>query len=145
MNPFTAEIRVQYYDTDKMKVVHHANYIRYFETARTEYLRSEGLAYSEMEKGDFQIPILSVQAKYKTPAVYDELISVSCRIVKLGPASMEIEYEIRNAETGELHVTGRTRHGFTNYNLKPVPLKKHNPELYAFFRRMYERDVNIDK
>ncbi|MDO4176050.1 MAG: thioesterase family protein [Bacillota bacterium] len=145
MNPFTTEIRVQYYDTDKMKVVHHANYIRYFETARTEYLRNEGFAYSEMEKGDFQIPILSVQAKYQTPAVYDELISVSCRLVKLGPASMEIEYEIRNAETGELHVTGRTRHGFTSHDLKPVPLKKHDPDLYAFFVKLYERDQAAEK
>ena len=51
---FKTVARVQYYDTDKMMVMHHANYIRYFEMGRTEYLRSEGMPYSEMEKNDFQ-------------------------------------------------------------------------------------------
>lgn len=143
MKPFESIIRVQYYDTDKMMVVHHANYIRYFETARTEFLRSEGFAYSKMEEGDLMIPILSVQAKYKTPARYDDLLAISCRLVKMGPASMEIEYEVRDAETRELRVTGHTRHGFTNRELKPVALKKHDPEIYEFFKKLYER--NQDK
>ena len=86
MDDFECKIRVQYFDTDKMQVVHHANYIRFFETARTEYLRHFGFAYSDMEKEHMQIPVLSVNAKFRTPAVYDELISIKCRIVKLGPA-----------------------------------------------------------
>mgnify|MGYP004525765805 FL=1 len=138
MDDFECKIRVQYFDTDKMQVVHHANYIRFFETARTEYLRHFGFAYSDMEKEHMQIPVLSVNAKFRTPAVYDELISIKCRIVKLGPASMELEYEVRNSDTGELHVTGHSRHGFTNQDLKPVPLKKTNPEVYAFFEKLYK-------
>ena len=138
MDDFECKIRVQYFDTDKMQVVHHANYIRFFETARTEYLRHFGFAYSDMEKEHMQIPVLSVNAKFRTPAVYDELISIKCRIVKLGPASMELEYEVRNSDTGELHVTGHSRHGFTNQDLKPVPLKKTNPEVYAFFEKLYQ-------
>ncbi|MDD6190663.1 MAG: acyl-CoA thioesterase [Firmicutes bacterium] len=134
------EQRIQFFDTDKMQVTHHANYIRFFETARTEYLRSEGLPYSDMEKGDFQIPVLGVEAKFKTPSVYDELIAIECRIGKIAPASFEVEYEIRNAETGKVHVTGRSRHGFTDANLRPIPLKKKNPELYNFFMRLSEQD-----
>lgn len=137
---YTHKQRVQYFDTDKMQVTHHANYIRFYETARTEYLRSEGLAYSDMEKGDFQIPVLGVEAKFMTPSVYDELIAIDCRIDKLGPASFEMEYVIRNAETDEVHVKGRSRHGFTDANLRPIPLKKKNPELYDFFLKLYEED-----
>lgn len=133
-------IRVQYFDTDKMMVMHHANYIRYFETARTEYLRSEGMSYSEMEKGDFQIPVLSVQAEFKDPAVYDEEIVIGCRISKLSHASFELEYEIRGKENGKLHVRGKSRHGFTNHDLRPIPLKKKQPELYAFFEKLYKKD-----
>lgn len=140
MKPFETIIRVQYFDTDKMQVMHHANYIRYFETARTEYLRHEGLPYSEMEKEDFQIPVLSVDAKFLTPALYDEVISVSCYMVKLGAASMELNYEVRNAETGELHVTGHSRHGFVDNEFKPIALKRKIPYLYDIFKKIYDQD-----
>lgn len=144
MKPFEYKIRVQYYDTDKMQVMHHANYIRYFETVRTEYLRSKGLAYSDMEEQDVLVPLLSVDATYKTPAVYDELITISCRIIKLGYASMEMAFEVRNAETGQLHATGHSRHGFTNAELRPIGLRKKNPEMYALFQRLYKEDQLLD-
>lgn len=142
---FETTVRVQYYDTDKMMVMHHANYIRYFEVARTEYLRAEGMSYSQMEKEDFQIPVLSVQAEYKEPAVYDEEIVIACRIVRLYHASMEIEYEVRGKENGKLHVKGKTRHGFTNRALRPIPLKKKQPEIYEFFDRLYQKDKEADQ
>ena len=55
MKPFRTTIRVQYSDTDKMMVVYHANYLKYFQTARTEYFREAGFPYSDMEKDDFQM------------------------------------------------------------------------------------------
>jgi len=143
MGAYCYKTRVQYFDTDKMMVMHHANYIRYFESARTEYFRDEGYPYSEMEKEDFQIPVLSAQAKFAEPAVYDEVIAIYCKLVKLGPASLEVDYEVRNAETGELHATGHTRHGFTNRALRPIPLKKRLPEIYAFIERLYNKDQEL--
>ncbi len=143
MKPYSFNIRVQYFDTDKMMGLHHANYMRYFETARTEYFREEGFPYSEMEKEDFQIPVLGVEVKFNDPAVYDEVVAVSCRLVKLGPASLEVDYEVRNAETGALHATGHSRHGFTNHDLRPIPLKKRLPEIYEFIERLYERDKDL--
>lgn len=140
MEPYCYNVRVQYFDTDKMMVMHHANYIRYFETARTEYFREEGFPYSEMEKEDFQIPVLAVQVKFQQPALYDEVIAITCKIVKLGPASLEVDYEMRSAETGLLHATGHTRHGFTTKSSRPIPLKKKYPEIYAFIERLYEKD-----
>ena len=116
------------------------NYIRYFETARTEYLRSEGFAYSEMEKVDFQMPVLSVSVKFKEPAVYDDFITISCRICKLSHASIELEYEVKNKATGKLHAEGHSRHGFTNRELRSISLKKKQPEVYAFFERLYLKD-----
>ena len=131
-------IRVQFFDTDKMQVMHHANYVRYFETARTECLRSEGISYSEMEKEDFQMPVLSVNVKYKEPAFYDELVVISCKISKLSHASMEIQYEMRSKETGRILATGSSRHGFTNRDLRPIPLKKKLPHIYEIFQKIYE-------
>lgn len=145
MKPYELVLRVQYFDTDKMQVVHHANYIKYFETARTEYLRDNGFAYSEMEKYDFQIPVLGVNVKYHEPAVYDELVVVSCRMSKLGFASMELEYEVRNKETGVLHVTGSTRHGMVDSDYRPVVLKKKCPQAYEFLQKLYEQDKTVDE
>ena len=143
MEPFKTLVRVQYFDTDKMQVMHHANYIRYFETARTEYLRSEGFPYSEMEKEDFQIPVLSVDAQFKTPALYDEVIAIYCYMTKLSPAKMELYYEVRNSETGELHVTGHSQHGFLNGDFKPIALKRKIPKVYEAFEKIYEKDAQF--
>ncbi|MCF0143902.1 MAG: acyl-CoA thioesterase [Firmicutes bacterium] len=137
---FEMKYRVPYYDTDKMQVVHHANYIKYFELARTEYLRDAGFAYSEMEKYQLQVPVLGISSKYHEPAVYDEMVTISCRMAKLGPASMEFEYEVRNAETGALHVTGSSRHGIVNSEYKPAALKRNYPEVYKFLTELYEKD-----
>ena len=129
------KIRVQYYETDAMGIVHHSNYIRYFETARTEMLRSHGYSYDDMEKAGVWMPVLSVTAEYKHPAVYDEVISVFCCVEKLRGASVELAYEVRGAD-GRLCATGRSSHGFTDSSLKPIKMKKRVPELYEFFRGM---------
>jgi len=130
--------RVQYYETDRMGIVHHSNYIRYFETARTEFIRHEGLPYESVEEMGVMIPVLAVSAEYKTPAVYDEILSISCRFTKLGYASFELEYEVRNDETGELHVRGWSKQAFTDETLKPVAIRKAAPVVHEVFSRLYK-------
>ena len=75
-------------------------------------------------KNQAYMPVLSVSADFKTPAVYDEVLELACRVSKLKGASIEIEYEIRGEESGEVHVRGKSSHGFTTPDLKPVRLKK---------------------
>lgn len=130
--------RVQYYETDTMGIVHHSNYIRYFETVRTEFVRAAGLPYDKIEEMGVYIPVLSVKAEYKVPAVYDEVISLTCRMTKLSHASFELEYEVKNAETGQLHAKGWSRHGFTDKSFKPIVIKKAAPEVYEVFSKTYE-------
>lgn len=132
---FEAKIRVQYYETDSMGIVHHSNYIRYFETARTEMMREAGLPYDAMEKAGVWMPVLSVNVEYKMPALYDEVISVFCRIEKLRGASLDVAYEVRG-EDGRLCAVGSSSHGFTDPDLKPVRMKKEQPEMYEVFSRM---------
>ena len=135
---FEMKWRVQYYETDMMGIVHHSNYIRYFETARTEFIRHEGLPYHSIEEMGIMIPVLAASAEYKIPAVYDEVLSISCRFIKLGYASFELEYEVRNDETGELHATGWTKQAFTNKDLKPVAIRKAAPIVHEVFSRVYK-------
>ena len=135
---FEMKYRVQYYETDMMGIVHHSNYIRYFETARTEFIRQEGLPYEKIEEMGVLIPVLAVSAEYKTPAVYDEVLSITCRFFKLKYASFEMEYEVRNDETGELHVRGWTKQAFTDKDLKPVAIRKAAPVVHEVFSRLYK-------
>jgi len=136
-NKFAAKIRVQYYETDAMGIVHHSNYIRYFETARGELMRASGYTYEEMEKEGIFMPVLSVNVEYKMPAMYDEEISIYCWPEKLRGASIDMAYEVRG-EDGRLCAVGSSSHGFTSPELKPVRMKKEAPEIYAFFESLMD-------
>ena len=132
--PFFTDIRVIYGDTDAMGVAYHANYLRWFEIGRTELLRDTGFSYSEIEKYPVWLPITHAHIEYKKPAVYDDIIQVCAYVAELGFASMLINYEITNKESGELLVSGYTRHGITNDMMKPIKLKRDYPDLYEALR-----------
>ena len=129
---FEAKIRVQYYETDAMGIVHHSNYIRYFETARTEMMREYGYPYDVVEEAGVFMPTLSVSVEYKLPALYDEVISIFCRVEKMRGASIDLSYEVRG-EDGRLCATGKSSHGFTDKELRPLRMKREQPKMYEFF------------
>ncbi|MDR0729961.1 MAG: acyl-CoA thioesterase [Prevotellaceae bacterium] len=104
-------IRVQYYETDRMGVVHHSNYIRYFEQARTEYIRELGIPYADIEAGGVLMPIIATECRYFTPAGYDEVLTVRTRISGAITARIRFEYEIYNA-VGQQVCTGTTELAF---------------------------------
>ena len=127
---FFSEERVIFGDTDAMGVTYHANYLRWFEKGRTELLREIDFPYSELEKHPVWLPLTHASLEYKKPARYDDPIVICTQIVELGFASMLLNYEVTQKETGELLVTGSTRHGITDDKLKPIKLKKVFPEFY---------------
>ena len=128
---FYTEDRVIFGDTDAMGVAYHANYLRWFERGRTELLREIDFPYTNLEKLPVWLPLTHVTIVYKKPARYDDPIVICTQIVELGFVSMLLIYEITHRETGELLVTGSTRHGITDDKLKPIKLKKVYPEFYA--------------
>lgn len=106
------KIRVWYKHTDQMGVVHHSNYICYYEAARSEFFRLlGGESYSEMERQGVMMPILEVQSKYLRPAYFDELLTVRVSIREIPMARIVFHYEIFN-EAGDLLNTGSTTLGF---------------------------------
>ena len=111
MNSFETQIRVEYHHTDQMGIVHHSNYVKFFEVARTEWLRAAGLTYAEMERRGVMMPIVDVQVKYRQPAYYDELITVRAEVSELPMARMTFRYEIRG-EDGRDIASGLTTLGF---------------------------------
>lgn len=105
------KIRVRYKETDQMGIVHHSNYIVYYEAARVEALRAWGLPYDEMEKSGIISPILEVGCKYHLPAYFDELLTVRVILEEVPTVRLKVRYEIYN-EAGALINTGHTWLGF---------------------------------
>jgi acyl-CoA thioester hydrolase len=108
------KFRVRYGETDCMGIVYHANYINYYEIARTEMLRASGnYSYREMENEGVLMPVVEVQSRYILPAYYDELITVRTTIREMPTARIRFHYEIFN-EKNELINSGLVVLGFMN-------------------------------
>ncbi|MEG1611948.1 MAG: thioesterase family protein [Alistipes sp.] len=112
MITYDCKIRVWYKHTDQMGIVHHSNYICYFEAARSEFMRELcGMSFAEVEQRGIMMPILDVSSKYLRPAYFDELLTVRISIRELPMARITFYYEIFN-ERNELLNTGSTTLGF---------------------------------
>ncbi len=101
---------VRYAETDAMGIVHHASYIVYFEEGRTSYARQRGGDYADFERGGRFLTVTEVHARYIKPAVYGQRLTVRCWIEEMKSRMMTFGYEVVDADTRELHMTGTTRH-----------------------------------
>jgi acyl-CoA thioester hydrolase len=88
------QIRVRYAETDRMGLLHHANYLVYFEQARTELLRSQGAAYKELEDQGYFLVIAKVEVKYRSPAHYDDVLTIRTTVTRSSPIRIEHRYEV---------------------------------------------------
>ena len=138
-------IRVIYADTDAMGIVYHTNYIKWFEVGRNEYLRELGYPYFRLESEKLWLPVTSVECLYKAPARYDDILEITAWMSELKAASLTMSYEIRKEETGELLVTGSTRHAITDDQMKPVRFKRYNPELYQLVTKAMEEITEMEE
>ena len=116
MATFKTNIRVLYADTDMMGIVYHANYLRWFETARTELLRSLGIIYPALEMRGYYLPVTESYCHYHTPALYDELLDVEAFISRVRRASMRFSYRIKRAQSDMAITEGYTVHACTDRN-----------------------------
>ena len=132
------ERKINYYETDKMGIVHHSNYIRFFEEARCELLEKNDLPYDLMESNGIMSPVLSVSCKYKQHVTFGDIIKVCTYIKEFSGVKFTVAYEIYNKKTTQLCVVGESNHCFTDSNLKPLNLKKHHPNVYGKFVSLIE-------
>ena len=130
------ERKINYYETDKMGVVHHSNYIRFFEEARCALLEKAELPYDLMEEKGIMSPVLGVSCKYKQHVTFGDIIEIHTYIKEFSGVKFTVGYEIYNKKTNALCVSGESNHCFTDSNLKPLNLKKH-------FNDVYEKFINL--
>jgi acyl-CoA thioester hydrolase len=87
-------IRVRYAETDRMGLLHHANYLVYFEQGRTELLRSRGLAYKDLEDQGYLLVLTKMEIRYRSPARYDDLVTLRTTIVRTTAVRIDHRYEL---------------------------------------------------
>ncbi|MCD8390272.1 MAG: acyl-CoA thioesterase [Firmicutes bacterium] len=137
MKPYTR--RVNYYETDRMQIVHHTNYIRYFEEARMDFMKQIGCDVKTMESMGLIIPNVDAYAKYIVSLKFDDVFRVYVKAAKFTGVRMKFEYEIRFGEKNTLSCEGYTTHCFVNRDYKPVSVKHSHPDIY---KKLFEAAKN---
>ena len=127
------EHHAKYYETDQMGIIHHSNYVKWMEEARLDLMDQIGLNYRQMEEMEIISPVLSISVEYHSMVHFDETDVIETKLVKYNGIKMEVEYIMRDKETGELRTTARSSHCFLNRAGKPISLKRSYPELDTKF------------
>ena len=133
--------KAAYYETDRMGVVHHSNYIRWFEETRIYYLEKAGYKYSQIEDDGIMIPTLSAECIYKNNVRFDETVFITAKIEKFNGFRMNVSY-IVTGEDGTVKAEGKTSHCFVDSSFKPTRVKNDYPRVYDVFDRLARLDDN---
>jgi acyl-CoA thioester hydrolase len=128
---------INYYETDKMGIVHHSNYIRFLEEARCRWMKELGLPMEKLEDLGYTIPTLEVNCKYLYPVTSGDVISIKPYISEYNGVRMTISYEVINTKINNEVIKAITKHCFTNKELKPVNMKKSNSDIHRILEKVY--------
>ena len=115
-------VRVRYQETDQMGIVYYSNYFVYFEMGRIEFLRSVGISYAEIEKENVFLAVADAHCKYRSPAVFDDLLVIKTCISMMKLARVEFSYEIRRVNEEALIAKGSTLLACLGANKKPMAI-----------------------
>ncbi|MDM7921225.1 MAG: thioesterase family protein [Pyrinomonadaceae bacterium] len=121
------EIRVRYAETDQMGIAHHSNYLIWFETGRSDLCRARGFSYKAMEENDDALMVVAESyVRYKSPAFYEDVLTVRSQVAEVRSRAIRFIYEIVRASDGKLIAEGETLHLVTDSNKKVKTV----PEIY---------------
>ncbi|HZJ54712.1 MAG TPA: thioesterase family protein [Myxococcaceae bacterium] len=119
---FQARVRVIYGDTDQMGVVYYANYLRYFELARSEFLRAHGKSYREMEAEGLSLPVVEATCRYVAPARYEDLLLVGVEVPAVTRVTLTFRYQVTREGESAVLCTGTTIHACLGKGGRPARL-----------------------
>lgn len=143
---YAYEHEAQYYETDQMGIVHHSNYIRWFESARIWYMKQIGVDYRDMEEQGIISPVLGVSCEYKGMVRFGDVVYVVPRIVKYNGVKLEISYQVLDKKSREVRTQGNSKHCFLGKDMKPLSLKKAGPIFdIAFSEAMQRQQAEHDE
>lgn len=131
--------KVQYYETDQMGIVHHSNYIRWFEEARTYLMEEMGFGYDRMEREGLICPVLSAEAKYLKMVHFGETVKIAANIKSYNGIKMTLNYKVLDLDEKIIYTEGETQHCFLEAESgRPVSLKRSAPHFHEMFQKTME-------
>ncbi len=128
---------VQYYETDKMGITHHSNYIRWMEEARVDFLKNIGWDYSKLEEMGIMSPVIAVSCKYKLGTTFEEMISIEINVAEYNGAKLTLKYIMTNPK-GKTVCEAVSEHCFVNSSGKLIRMKKEYPDFHNLLTSLAE-------
>lgn len=144
---FSGEIRpyihrVHYYETDRMGVTHHSNYIRMMEEARVDFMEQLGWPYARMEELGVLSPVTALNIRYIASTTFDDRVQVNVSVRDFNGVKLTMGYEmVKLAEEPVTVLTGESEHVFLNREGRFVRLKRDMPEFHQLLRELAVQDV----
>ena len=135
MNVYTH--KVNYYETDKMGITHHSNYIRFMEEARVDFLSQIGFPFYKIEEEGIISPVIRVEYSYRKTTTFADVISIKVEVDKLSPVKLCLKYELTC--NGEVCGIGKSEHCFLNQEGRPVIVEKEKPEFFNALKNSMEK------
>ena len=133
------EHKVQYYETDKMSITHHSNYVRWMEEARVDFLSKIGWDFDKIEESGVASPVISIDVKYKGSTTFPEIITIYVKVLVLKGVRLTIGYEMKNSE-GKVVCEAKSEHCFVNMEGRPIRIEKDCPEFYLALSELVEEE-----
>lgn len=133
--------KANYYETDQMGIIHHSNYIKWFEEARVDFMEQIDFDYRKVNKLGIDFALLDVYCEYKSMLRFGDIINIYVTVSELTEMRLVLNYKITGNKPDEICTLGKTGHFFySNTRKRPVSLKREIPELYEIFSSLNTAD-----
>ena len=131
--------KVKYYETDKMGITHHSNYIRFMEEARTDFLCYHGFDYAKLEEMGIISPVVSVECKYKATSTYPDELEIFVTVEEVKAAKIRFNYIMKKAD-GTICSEAASEHCFLTKDGKIARIKKDFPDFFEAMTKLAETE-----
>ena len=136
---------VQYYETDRMGITHHSNYIRWMEEARVAFLEELGWGYEKLEDMGIVSPVTQAACEFKKPTTFSDLVEITVEVQEYRGVRLLLSYRMVNERTKELVAEGTSGHCFLNREGQVMILKKEHPEFDKILKELAQADPAENK
>ena len=132
--------KVNYYETDKMGITHHSNYIRWMEEARVDFLKRIGWGYEKLEEEGIVSPVIHLECDYKFSTTFPDEIFIEVAVEEFRGVKLKLRYRMYNAE-GKTVFEARSEHCFLDKEGKLIRLKNKHPEFCEVLMKLAEEQT----
>lgn len=132
------EHKAQYYETDQMGIIHHSNYVRWFEESRVNLMEKLGLGYDVTEEKGIISPVLAIECDFKSMTHFNDLVEIIPMVTEYTGIKLTVSYVVRDKKSMEIRCTGSSKHCFMSKENKIISLKRTFPELHGIITKYKE-------